>query len=131
MSIRIVVTGGRYYDNRALVYATLDELHETKSIAELAHGACPYGGADILAEDWAKSREISYRGYPAKFKTHGKAAGPERNRYMLTDFKPDLVVGFPGDRGTDNCYYWAKIGEFEIMQINDPAIAALDSNAPS
>lgn len=38
MSIRIVVTGGRYYDNRALVYATLDE----RTIAELAHGACPY-----------------------------------------------------------------------------------------
>lgn len=34
------------------------------------------------------------------WKDHGKAAGPIRNQLMLDDFKPDLVVAFPGGKGT-------------------------------
>jgi hypothetical protein len=30
----------------------------------------------------------------------GRAAGPRRNQRMLEDFRPDLVVAFPGGRGT-------------------------------
>lgn len=117
MSIRIVVTGGRDYANGAQLFGVLDQLHASVTIAELAHGACPYGGADILAEDWAKSREIAYRGYPAPFKTIGKAAGPSRNRLMLMQFKPDRVVAFPGGRGTANCISWAHIADIFVMQI--------------
>ena len=63
------------------------------------HGACPYGGADILAEDWAKSREVPYYGMPARFKLSGRRAGPDRNARMLKT-NPDLVLAFPGGTGT-------------------------------
>lgn len=117
---RIVVTGGRDYANRALVYSTLDHLHATLDITQLMHGACPYGGADILAEDWAKSREVTYVGIPALFKQFGKLAGPARNRRMMRT-KPDLVVAFPGGRGTANCVHWAEVAEIPIKHIEDPS----------
>lgn len=96
--MRVLVCGGRFYDNRALVYATLDML--MPHTMEIAHGACPYGGADILAEDWAKSREVWYRGYPAKFRSEGPSAGPKRNRTQRSAFQPHLVVAYPGGSGS-------------------------------
>ena len=101
---RVLVTGGRDYADRSAVYRALDSL----DVTELAHGACPYGGADILAEDWAKSREVPYRGYPARFKSDGRRAGPERNARQLDDFKPDVLLAFPGGRGTANCVAQAE-----------------------
>jgi hypothetical protein len=38
--------------------------------------------------------------YVAQWKKHGRAAGPIRNQRMLDKGKPDLVVAFPGGRGT-------------------------------
>jgi hypothetical protein len=36
----------------------------------------------------------------ADWNTHGRAAGPIRNQRMLDEVKPELVVAFPGGRGT-------------------------------
>ena len=45
--------------------------------------------------------------YPADWDRHGKSAGPIRNRQMLAEGHPDLVVAFPDtvSRGT-----WDMIG---------------------
>jgi hypothetical protein len=108
--MRVLVTGGRDYEDRYAVYAVLDRIHAAYGIALLIHGACHLGGADILAEDWAKLREIPYFGLPAKFKTgsRGKAEGMIRNVKMLEMTSPDLVVGFPGGTGTAGCLAEAK-----------------------
>ena len=98
--MRVLITGGRSYPNRAHVYRVLDEINARDSITELIHGACKYGGADILGEDWAKAREIDYVGRPARWVTDGKAAGFIRNQRMIDECAPDLVVAFPGGNGT-------------------------------
>lgn len=68
------------------------------------HGAAP--GADLIAEGLCKRHEIDYRGYPAKWKTRGKRAGPQRNLYMLVvEHQPgrgepiDLCLAFPHKEG--------------------------------
>jgi len=125
MGIRVVVTGGRHYADREAIYAILDALDAQYGIDELAHGACPYGGADILAEDWAKAREVPYRGYPAKFKRTGqKSAGPLRNIFMLDDFKPDLVVALPGGTGTAHCCSVAIQRDIRVTGPGQPARVA-------
>jgi SLOG family YspA-like protein len=108
----LVVTGGRDYNNRGHVYDCLDRRWPVELVM---HGACPVGtgGADLLAQDWARHREVSYWGTPAKFRTStlGRGAGPLRNTAMLRDaqYWASLrharleVVAFPGDRGTRNC----------------------------
>ena len=46
--------------------------------------------------------------YPANWKKHGRAAGPIRNKQMLEEAKPDLVIAFPGGAGTANMVKQAR-----------------------
>ena len=103
--MRIVITGGRDYNNKDFIWETLDALHAETKITLLATGACYLGGADLHAENWAKAREVDYFGMPAKFKTgkRGKAEGMIRNGRLLDTIRPDKVVAFPGGVGTDGC----------------------------
>lgn len=92
--MRVLVTGGRNYGDYEHVTETLDKLNVT----ELATGGA--GGADTLAELWAYEREIPCHVYTAEWSVYGRPAGPIRNQQMLNAFQPDLVVAFPGGKGT-------------------------------
>lgn len=96
MSLRVLVTGGRDYTNRTLVFNTLSNM--ANDIKILAQGGAR--GADALAKEWAIQNGKSWITYPAYWKKHGKSAGIIRNLWMLEEFKPDLVLAFPGGRGT-------------------------------
>lgn len=97
--MRVLVCGGRQYADARRLRVELDRIHERYNVTLLINGAAP--GADLLAEDWARWREIEYVGVPAKWLTHGpKTAGPIRNSYMLKTWKPELGVVFPGGTGT-------------------------------
>lgn len=96
--MKVLVCGGRHYNNARHVFEELDALHAETPIGTIITGAA--SGADEIAEEWAGRHEIEYIGCPARWKAHGDAAGPIRNRYMLEQHKPDLVVAFPGGTGT-------------------------------
>lgn len=66
----------------------------------ILHGGAP--GADTMAGKLAEERGFTVQVELADWKTHGRAAGPIRNRKML-DRRPDIVYAFlRGDnsRGT-------------------------------
>lgn len=67
-------------------------------ITSLIHGGA--SGADRGAARWGQSEGIRVTAYPANWRKHGKAAGPIRNTRMLAEGKPELVIAFPGGRGT-------------------------------
>lgn len=94
---RIVTTGGRFW--RGNVGAVLAEYGP----CVFANGACPTG-ADRLVSHWVRAvyGPSHLMLFPANWAL-GKRAGPLRNEQMIATFKPDLVVAFPGDRGTANC----------------------------
>jgi hypothetical protein len=94
----IAVTGGRDFVNRKLISDTLDSY---PNITQLWHGGCPTG-VDRYADIWAALNDIPTRIFTADWETHGRAAGPRRNREMMLA-KPDLLLVFPGGRGTANC----------------------------
>jgi hypothetical protein len=75
------------------------ELHDRHGFTEVIDGGAP--GADSLAHDWATYMGIKSTRVFADWDRHGKAAGPIRNREMLK-LKPQLVVAFPGGRGTED-----------------------------
>lgn len=54
-------------------------------------------GADKMARNWAIAHHISYVPYPAQWQKYGRAAGPVRNKQMLDEGKPDLVLAFHHD----------------------------------
>jgi hypothetical protein len=45
------------------------------------------------------------------------AAGPIRNARMLEEGKPDIVIAFPGGRGTANMIEQAHAAGVEVVQV--------------
>jgi hypothetical protein len=96
--MRVIVCGGRDYDNFARVCTTLDAVarkHPNGFV--VVQGGAP--GADGLARQWCQSRKVECVTYAADWGKHGRAAGPLRNQQML-DAGADGLVAFPGGRGT-------------------------------
>ncbi len=92
--MRVLVCGGRNYARRDLVDWRLDQLHADRTITVLINGAC--FGADLLAGEWAERCGVDVEWYPI---LPGEG-GFRRNARMLLEGRPDLVVHFPGRRGT-------------------------------
>jgi len=92
--MRAIVCGGRDFDDVDLAYATLDRLRPSVVISGGARGA------DSIGEMWAHERGVHVERFPADWYKHGRSAGPIRNEQMLKEGKPDMVIAFPGGRGT-------------------------------
>jgi hypothetical protein len=65
-------------------------------------------GADSAAVDWAVVNWCKVHEFPADWKKYGRAAGAIRNQQMLDEGKPDVVIAFPGGRGTAHMVKIAK-----------------------
>lgn len=122
--MRVLVTGGRDYTNSSKVYVVLDGLNDDATvnggygaITELAQGGAR--GADTLARGWAAFMDIRQQTFMADWDKHGKSAGPIRNQQMLDEFKPDLVVAFPGGKGTAHMVSIARKAGVEVIEVSD------------
>lgn len=99
---RVLVCGGRKYDDYKHVEKVLNHVYETLDaslVLNIVEGGAH--GADELAHGWAIGHGAACESYSADWKTYGRAAGPIRNQAML-DAGVDLVVAFPGGRGTED-----------------------------
>ena len=95
--LRVLFCGGRNFRDRARVAEVFDKL----SCTIICHGAAR--GADTLCGMEAERRGIAQVVFPANWRGDGTyAAGPIRNQRMLDEFRPDLVVAFPGGTGTED-----------------------------
>lgn len=61
-----------------------------------------------MAGEWARLTGIRELAFPADWENYRRAAGPIRNRQMLVEATPDLVVAFPGGPGTANMIRQAR-----------------------
>ena len=113
--MKVLACGGRDFEDRKTVYDYLDALHSKQSISELIEGGAR--GADTLAGEWADERGIQRRTFEANWKKYRAAAGPIRNKQMLDEGKPDLVVAFPGGKGTANMIGQAREAGVEVREI--------------
>ena len=108
--IRLLVCGGRGYDNWPVVRRELDA---NQPVAFLIHGGA--SGADRLAGKWADVNGVPTIVFPANWR-QGKKAGPMRNQLMIDEGKPDLVIAFPGGRGTDDMVRRARAAGVHVVQ---------------
>lgn len=111
--VRVLVSGDRNWSDRARLFRELDA---RRADIDLIIEGCA-DGADMMAGDhsaegardagWARLRGVPALHFPvtkADWKLKGRSAGPQRNRQMLVEGKPDLVIAFHNDiaksRGT-------------------------------
>lgn len=116
--MRVLVTGGRHYDDGSTLFRVLGEIHASQKITMIIHGDA--SGADRLASEWAEVNDVPVEAFPADWKQYGSAAGPIRNREMLAR-KPDLVVAFPGGRGTADMVRQAKAAGVRVVIVGGGA----------
>lgn len=96
--MRVLVCGGRTFSDATSLERVLDRIHAKRPIARIIQGGAR--GADSLASAWARKRGVSVSTYHADWDLYKASAGRRRNHQMLREGRPDLVVAFPGGRGT-------------------------------
>ncbi len=118
---RIIVAGGRDFDNYILLSETLDVVLERYTLSEVSivSGCCR--GTDALGERYAKEHGIPVVRFPADWLEYGKAAGPIRNRKMAeyaSEGEGVLVAFWDGrSRGTASMIRLAEKAGLHIKTI--------------
>ena len=117
--MRVLVCGGRDFDDARLMNSVLDRLHTENFFTVLIHGNAR--GADRIADAWACRRGVPREPYgvpQGEWDELGKKAGPLRNQRMLDEGKPDMVVAFPGGGGTKDMVRRAAKAGVAIHEVN-------------
>lgn len=113
--MRVLVCGGRDFNDRDFVWNTLTEWDSSVGgIDVVIHGAAT--GADSEAMIWAQTCGRKHAPFVAEWRKHGKGAGPIRNQRMLDEGKPDMVIAFPGGRGTADMKRRARAANLDVIE---------------
>jgi len=108
--MKVLVCGGRNFNDFQLLINVLGEY----AITEVIHGNAR--GADFMADEYATDMNIPIKRFPANWDDFGRSAGPIRNRQMLAE-RPDLVVAFPGGRGTEHMVDLAQRAGIPVRRV--------------
>jgi YspA, cpYpsA-related SLOG family len=115
--MRILVCGGRDYTNYREFETNLCDILfdyvEFERVTIIQGGA---RGADALAKRFAEDFGDTCIEFKADWEQYGKSAGYIRNKQMLEEGKPDLVVAFPGGNGTASMVALAKKANVEVIE---------------
>jgi hypothetical protein len=128
-----------------MILALLDGLWQDVEVAHGTVGDCSLTlieggakGADAIAKWWAEQSPMhgynergddeprfEHLSFPADWQTHGRAAEPIRNRRMLTEGRPNLVIAFKdgldlasGRGETEHMCKIAKNAGIEVWTMN-------------
>ena len=122
--MKVLVCGGRDYDDIESVYSQLSALRAEHNDVFVIHGGCvtvdprtgSKRGADYLAGAWAHCHSRPCAEVKADWDKFGCAAGPIRNKWMLL-LEPDLVLAFPGGKGTAHMVSIARKAGIEVREV--------------
>lgn len=122
--MRILVTGSRDLSDQLMVWDAL-VTNLKREPSSLVVGDCPTGADRFAREAWTRvdAIQVGVAGpldvHVADWTTHGKSAGPLRNRAMV-DSGADLCLAFykqgAGNRGTKDCVRRAKIAGIPVIE---------------
>lgn len=97
-TMKTIIAGSRTITNMLEVELACGE--SEFFITEVVCGGA--AGVDQLGNDWARARKIPVKHFPADWRTHGKSAGPIRNRQMAEYAEALIAVHDGKSRGTKN-----------------------------
>jgi hypothetical protein len=113
--MRVLVCGGRDFvmsDHFANVF---HDILGRVGATSVIHGGAR--GADAEAGKLAWGRGLPVEVFHPDW-SKGRKAGPMRNQRMIDEGKPDLVIAFPGGRGTADMIHRANVAGIEVVEIS-------------
>lgn len=114
--MKVLVCGGRDWSDADGAYRILDRLsQEWGPDVTIIEGDAR--GADRIAGYWARKRGHTNVKFRADWDAHGKRAGILRNERMLREGQPQIVVAFPGGRGTAHMVSIARAAGVEVVEV--------------
>lgn len=116
--MRVLVTGGSDFDERELLFRVLNEQHGRTRFTLLIHGGA--SGADRLAGEWADANGVDVQVEAPNWKKYGRAAGLIANGEMIRQ-NPDLVIAFPGGKGTADMVKRADAAGLLVLRVSNRA----------
>lgn len=115
--MRVLVCGGRDYVDALTLGSWLGAAHKAHPVSLIIEGGAT--GADRLARHWAEFVGVPVRTFKADWAL-GPKAGPMRNSRMIEEGMPDLVIAFPGGKGTADMVRRARAAGIEVKEITEP-----------
>ena len=120
-----IICGGRHFADTGMFDSAMGDLIRLRGMPQrvIEGGAIRITeegvkvGADYLAGEWAKAHALDLSVEKADWLRHGHAAGPIRNQAMLDKYAPDLVVAFPGGRGTADMVRRSRKAGVDVAEI--------------
>lgn len=105
------------YNNNVRINEVMEEIKPFLDMDNLCiiHGGAK--GADSLAGRWANQRGIPTVCMEANWQYYDKQAGMIRNEWMIKYCNPDLVIAFPGGRGTAGMCSLAKKYNVDLYEV--------------
>ena len=102
--MKVIIAGGRDINDYDLV---LDAVEESQfEIETVISGGAK--GVDSLGEQFAEDMNLNLKIFRADWATHGRAAGPIRNRKMAENADALIAIWDGKSRGTKNMIETAK-----------------------
>lgn len=113
--VRVLVSGSRQWNDVVLLRSVLREIvTEGEPPIVLIHGGAK--GADSLASTLCSEEGWREEVWHPDWDTHGKAAGPLRNKAMV-DSSPNVCVAFVvegASKGTGSCVKFARAANIPV-----------------
>jgi predicted Rossmann-fold nucleotide-binding protein len=129
--VRVLVCGGRDYRNWLHMYAVLASQHERHRFTAIIEGGA--SGADAGARTFGEQEGIPVETFPADWSDlshpgaiirtrrdgarYDATAGHRRNQRMLEEGRPNLVIAFPGGRGTADMVRRSRKAGVEVVEV--------------
>ncbi len=99
--MKLVVAGGRKFNDKARVFRLLNKIHAEHPDLEIVSGLAK--GPDTFGKEWAEANGVKCYEFPAKWKVNGvfdRSAGYKRNREMA-EFSDAVLLFWDGvSKGT-------------------------------
>jgi hypothetical protein len=114
--VRVLVCGGRDWDDPDLVESTLNTLNGARGpFDRLIHGAAR--GVDRMAGKWARDHGVLEWDFLPEWHRADAPEAEIRNQRMIAEGAPDLVIAFPGGLGTADMVERARDAGIEVIEI--------------
>lgn len=114
--MKLAIVGSRRYRDFFAFCKIVSKFVVYLKVTHIVSGGCR--GPDNMAEDYAKSTNISFSKHMPNWDLHGKAAGYIRNKKIVEDCDAVLAFWDGKSKGTKHTIDLAKAADKDVYIVN-------------